>query len=117
MQEALKRVWPRFTYLGAITNEQARRHLAGLGPRPQRALLQYASSDASVTLLQTLDARLRLRDARKRMGLEVASWHGVTLGAAKSCVVAAGGGEIAAYDENEMQEGSFEGRTVNGWTI
>ena len=49
MQETLRKVWPRFSYLGVATAEETRR-----GRRTLPAVASAAKRDALATLLQAI---------------------------------------------------------------
>lgn len=108
LQAGLRRVWPRFTYLGNVVAEMTRRHEPPAGPRG-RTIAAAARNDATATLLQLLRARLRLRHARRR------ALAGEAPAASAGCVADAAGGDISP--EDHAAERGFEGRTVNGWVI
>ena len=69
MQAALRRAWPRYTYLGNALAEHRRRPGVLLGsnaPPPEPEVLDgLARRDATATLLQQLRARLALRLVRR----------------------------------------------------
>ena len=106
-QAALRRAWPRFSYLSVAAAESRRR-----GHRVPPELAAVAQRDAVATLLQVLRARAQLRAARNAPG-------GVANPAVRpvgSCEAQPHGGDIspAASVGAELR---FEDRTVNGWII
>lgn len=110
LQESLAAVWPRFSYMGAIAAEEARRN--GRAPAPNVAAA--AQHDATATLLQVLKARLMLREARRTAA--GGGTHAATLRPKAGCDADAAGGDISSADDLGPERG-FEGRTVNGWVI
>ncbi len=116
MQAALQRVWPRFTFLGVIAAEEARRRRTLSAAQPRPAWAKFAAHDATTTLLQVLHARLRLRMARAA-GPSASLDDRGTLAAAPSCMEDPYGGDISPDIRGEQEPPGFENRLVNGWTI
>ena len=118
MQAALARVWPRFSYLGAVAAEARRRgdgDSNGLGiPGVELA----AHQDAVSTLLQVLKVRSAIRSRRE-------AWRGgrlpEELAPQPGCKHYSPWGTDISDDPNEMHAvargAEFEGRVVNGWVI
>ena len=120
MQAALRRVWPRFSYMGVAVAEAARRQ-GNLGRLP-RAATVAAPADATATLLQVLRARLRLRSARRRRAREgSAASLPPQLRPKAGCEADPYGGDVSPWPPPAgaaaAADGTFEGRTVNGWVI
>ena len=107
MRAALRRAWPRFSYLSVAAAEYQRRD------RPMPAAVKAAASrDAVATLLQVLRARAQLRAARSRAATSASSQPA----AAEACEAEAHGGDISP-PKSSGTEARFEGRLVNGWVI
>lgn len=111
MQDALAAVWPRFSYMGAIAAEEARR--SGRAPAPN--VVDAAEHDATATLLQVLKARLILREARRRTAVR-GEPQPPMLAPKAGCDADTAGGDISSADDLGPER-DFEGRTVNGWVI
>ena len=112
MQAALRRVWPRFAYLGVIDAERRRRAGSALGGGAGQ-FGRHAGRDAVATLITVLDARTRLREARSgpaRRGAEDTA-------AAPGCVADPLFGGDTSPELPESAAAGFEGVTVNGWVI
>ena len=126
MQAALRRAWPRFSFLGVALNEAKRR-----GTTLPAGVASAAGRDAVATLLQVLRARLHLREAR-RLGappeprapgskhspapIQAMPQH---LQPAAGCAADPYGGDISPWDgtADAQKQAVFEERTVNGWVI
>ena len=122
MQAALRRVWPRFSYLSVATRELRRRASRASstprgGPFPggardaaaDAAAEEAATRDAVATLIQSLRVRLMRRLAR-RAGREAEPAPGCVRARRDSAISNDVGSATAV-------EVGFEGRVVNGWTI
>jgi hypothetical protein len=110
MQAALRRAWPRFSYLSVAAAEFRRR-----GQPVPAAVDDAARRDAVATLLQVLQARAQLRAARAAG----APGDGVSdeLQPAAGCAADALGADVSPPDAPGGAEPHWIGRVVNGWTI
>ena len=121
MQVALRRAWPRFSYLGLVVRDHSRRRSGGAhsptaaGP-PVAKLAPLVSRDATATLLQALHVRMLRREARAAGG-GGGGHDDSTLRAAAGCELTAGGGEASVDPIDNEPEPDFEGRNINGWVV